>query len=376
MSQVFSFVPASLVIISILMIALAISQDPLIRNRWPARVVAGYWAAMVVYFVGTREVPYDSDMAVYLGQFARAAATPSLMDYLTSVDGDRAFAVFQWGLSRVGADPRIFTLAVALVTVAATWLASRLVLPAPSAAVAFFACTLSPFFVFYATNTVRQGLAVSVLLAGSVALMNDRHSVRRWGLALVALAPLVHLSAAVPAVLAIYLWWRPMRTSRCLMLWAVAGLTYVTGFNAKLLAYFGGDERLSQYADADVLKAYGGGVNRLDFLVLSVILVIGAMILARSALDAEPAEAERMHFLVNLLILWNAYFLCMGFLAYSDRFAAYSWLLFPLCAGRLVLSPSPGKGDLLKLAFVTAPIALTVYLQGVPDVIQQTSVIG
>lgn len=370
--------PASFAVISLFVLVIAVSQESLVRNRWTATVTGGYWAAMVVYIVGTKEVRYGSDMAVYLGQFARAAASPSLVAHLRSVESDRAFAAFQWGIARVGSEPWMFTLAVALVSVAATWLAARLLLPPPSAIVVLFACTVSPFFVSYATNTVRQGLASSILLAGVAALLSEERIVRRWGLVLVVLGPFVHLSAAVPAIIAVLLRWRPMRTSHCLVIWAVAAVSYVTGLNSRLLSFFGGGayERLSQYARRDVVETYGGGVNRPDFLVLGLILVFGVVLLARTARAADPDAARRADFLVNLLILWNAYFLCMGFLAYSDRFAAYSWLLFPLCVGYLTLSSSFSRSQLLRFAFVVAPIAIAVYLQGIPDVIQQTTTVG
>jgi hypothetical protein len=347
------------------------------QHAWNARSIALVWMSTVVISCAVRQVRYPSDMALYVSYFRAAPAYDSLGRFLAGGESDKGFFVFQYLLAKVSGDQRLLMGSIALVICLSYWSAIRLLVPPAAAVVVFFATVMFPFFAFYVSNTARQGMAVSlVLLALSAASRNTRTMRVLASVALV-VAVSVHLSAMLPAAAVVMLMVRLPSVKFCLLVWLASAALFVSGLNARLTSLLPiSDQRFSQYSGFRTVADYAGGVNRLDFFALSALLIVGVIFLRSRIVSESAAEERTSQFLVCGFVLFNAIFLCLGFLAYSDRVAAYSWLMTPVVVGYLLYRNDRPPAVAGRVAMVISVCAVTFATQGWPELLEQLPIVG
>ena len=290
-------------------------------------------------------VTQDSDLFIYSVQFERSRYV-GVLESMAQADRDAAFAGVMSLAARAGASFEQFWAGLVVVLVLSIAAAIRAAAGLPRAALV---TAFLPFwfpFVNFSTNTLRQGLAASlVVLAMSGRGVGRTRLVLLWG------ACLVHWSALVPAILVtLHLWLRPSRQALWMMLLGGAAL-FVTGANATLLRPLAGANDLSgSYTSEESFVLYGDAGNRLDFFVFTCALVAIAAVLEHLARRENPA-------LDGFLVLCLAYFL-FGFVAFSDRIASFAWVYWVVVLGVAVRSralvavprtPAPGRASVARV---------------------------
>lgn len=186
---------------------------------------------------------------------------------------------------------------------------------------AILACMGSFSFFAYSVNTIRQGMAASLLIA---AFANYK---RRWVMfALMALSFGMHKSMLAPMaafILAAFVgipWLAWITWAGALLLSVTIGQSlsnYITS-----ISYFAEDDKFLRYAQG-VGQDKGG--FRWDFIVYSILPVLITFVLARPDVRRDPLYRR----LLTTFLLTNAFWLCVIYAAYSDRFAYLSWFLLP-----------------------------------------------
>lgn len=344
---------------------------------WNARAIALVWSCTIVAASAVRQVRYPSDMGLYVSAFRQASAYDSMRAFLAGRTSDPGFSVFQYALAKASSDQRLLMGAIALVICLSFWLAIRLLLSPAPAVVVFFATTIFPFFAFYVANTARQGMAVALIVFALCAVCRNTRWMRLVAAFLLMVAVSLHLSAALPAAAVVLMMLRVPSVKASLWVWLASALLYMTGLNAQLLSFVAiADERFAQYSDFQAISGYAGGTNRLDFFALSAVLVIAVLWLHARSETGMPGDERIARILVSSFLLFNAVFLCLGFLAFSDRTAAYSWLMTPLVIGYLLFRGDRLANALERIAFVLGVCAITFATQGWPELLERTPIVG
>ena len=183
----------------------------------------------------------------------------------------------------------------------------------------FFATICSLGFYAYGTNTLRQGLALSIFL---IALVHRDHKFKYIIYALIAV--LIHKSLIIPA-LAFYIIKKYNPKNNYIYFWFFClFLTLVVGNS--LAAYLGdfvssSDNRLNNYVSGKN-EVYKAGF-KLNFLIYSIApIVYGLKIKAK-------INNEFYNKMLSLYIVVNAIWLLVIRIAFTDRFAYLSWFLIP-----------------------------------------------
>ena len=185
--------------------------------------------------------------------------------------------------------------------------------------IVFFATICSLGFYAYGTNTLRQGLALSIFLIALV------HRDRKFKYIIYALiAVLIHKSLIIPALAFyiikkynlknnyIYFWFF------CLFLTIVVGNS-LAGYLGDFLS--GSDNRLNNYVTGKN-EVYNAGF-KLNFLIYSIApIVYGLKIKAK-------INNEFYNKMLSLYIVVNAIWLLVIRIPFTDRFAYLSWFLIP-----------------------------------------------
>lgn len=328
-------------------------QDAVVVNRW--NVVPMVGIVVLLTAVATATSDNDaSDRGLYTRHF-------QWLDQSDSASGARFFEdepLFNWllwALARLvpPTEGALFGV-VALLVCAGVLFAYGRLLPLWAVLPAFLTLLASGFLTNYAGVVIRQGLAIGCLLAALALAVQRRGRVLTLLVLLVA-ASLLHWTAVAPAlaVLAVRLRDIPLRTA--VAGWVVLAVLFVAGVQGALL---GGLTQylpaVSEYSRAEIFASYGGTANRLDFLALSAVVLAVALWLRRLARTPDPVTDR----LVVVYVLWNALFLALGFVAFSDRLAAYSWFLAPLLLWRPL--GEAGARSTVPLLLMGATIGLGV----------------
>ncbi|RKR76129.1 EpsG family protein [Frondihabitans australicus] len=240
-----------------------------------------------------------------------------------TTSGEPAYVIFFWVLSRLGIESTGLFGVVGLVSVVAVVLGARLLLPTWRLPLVLFVSVSLGFMPSFASVVVRQGMAMSFMFI-AICLILRGH---RWAWApFLAVATLFHHSVLPLTILLALLALIRLPLRVALVVWGLAAALFLTGLQTRVLGPIAtAMPEIAEYTDPSVVAHYTGGVNRLDFLLLSAILLATGLFFRR--LSTTPAWYTR---LVTLFACLNVYFLLFGFIAYSDRLGAYSWLLAPL----------------------------------------------
>ena len=183
----------------------------------------------------------------------------------------------------------------------------------------FFATICSLGFYAYGTNTLRQGLALSVFL---IALVHRDHKFKYF--VYVVIAILIHKSLIIPAV-AFYIIKKYNLKNNYIYFWFFC-LLLTLAIGNTLAAYLGdfvssSDNRLNNYIEGEN-TTYKAGF-KLNFLIYSIAPIIYGLKMK------AKINNEFYNSMLSLYIVVNAIWLLVIRIAFTDRFAYLSWFLIP-----------------------------------------------
>ena len=187
----------------------------------------------------------------------------------------------------------------------------------------FLLCCFASFgFSSYGVNTIRGGLALSLLLIGI-----SFHKKMIWFFVFSIVAILCHKSMLLPFV-AFYVTRYNNTTKFYLYFWFLCFLisflnvSFITNFIQAILGE--SDDRYSSYMSEETLERYKAGF-RLDFIIYSALpILVGRFYLFK--LKLEDVFYQR---LFNTYLFANAIWLLVIRMAFTDRMAYLSWFLIP-----------------------------------------------
>src|SRR5699024_5294487 len=261
--------------------------------------------------------------------------------YTARTEGrEPAFLLFNWLVGTITHDAHVFFLITA--ALCSLMLATTLWVILGSGwqtAVVFYLTYCFGFFIDYSSFLLRQGLSISFLFLALALIL--RGAKRPWVILLLGIGVLFHWSSAVPAGLILLIAVMRLRTDILVGVWTLFSLSYFTGLNSRLAEPLGSHiEQVETYSDPALAQSYAGGTNRPIFWVLSAGPLAFAYA-ARKRLDTLPEWYPK---LLNAFLLLNCYYLCLGFVYFGDRLAAYSWSIVPVLVALPFLGWS-GKGQ-------------------------------
>ena len=286
-------------------------------------------ACVIILYMGLRN-PYGpfGDTINYTSGFKKIASDPSAFHLVVS--GEWLFHNLSNFIAKTTGDVKILFLICAFIYVGSLWLAlvrifgDHYYIP--------FIVVLSMFtFWNYGVNGIRNGMGASMFI---LALSFADDIPMMAFLAFLALG--CHKSVILMIGAATISWF--MKSSRLFfVIWVTAVIaSYFAGNTIQNyianIGFLGEDNRFNYYmtTDADTLLRWEGvHVNtgfRWDFLAYSAITVfVGYYFIFR-----RKFQDEYYHWLYNIYLLTNAFWVLVIRVAYSNRFAQISWFIMPV----------------------------------------------
>lgn len=296
-----------------------------------------------------------SDRGVYLDLFVQLSSASS--PFAVDSDADPLFLATLWALGQLGnPSPELLFGFTTLVLSVSYYVACRAFLTGWAAVLSLLTLCAVGLLEAYSVVALRQGLAISAVM---LTLFAFRGKGLRWPLLLAfcGAAVLFHWSAIGPVLVVLLVRYRLFRLRLAVGVWCVLAIAYVSSLQARLFAGLSTWlPQMEEYSSSGAYANYGSEGNRFAFLAVSG----AALALFLWALRAEgfsPTSDTEFRQLVELYVGFNCFFLALGFIAFSDRIAAYSWflapLLFWLCVERARWS---------LVAMLTTPLVLIAIL--------------
>ncbi|PFG15091.1 EpsG family protein [Bacillus sp. es.036] len=309
---------------------LSAQPNSILNNKYNVYVILFCLILFITFKIGALEIDSTNDMPIYFQDFLNYHQL-SLFEALDYSDKERLFTIMQWTFSKISISPIFFKVASWLLFITLFLISLKKIFN-PYQILAILIGYITNFIFFaYILNTMRQGLAISILFIALLILISGKKQDKTFYIAIIC-APLVHVSA-LPLSLALFvLKIFDVKLRSLITIWIFSALLFLTHLNKVVLGVVG-DIFISSYSDGSLLNVYTGGVNRLDFFVFSMVFLLWGLWIRR--LLKYKVNFNMYNKLLKIYVMFNIYFLLLGFVTYSDRIAAFSWFLIPL----LILLP-------------------------------------
>ena len=266
------------------------------------------------------------------------------------------YVLFMWMVSNGGQTTHWLYFCVGSVCAIVYVLAILKLVPSWQAPLVWLTTLALGFFTSYAGLVARQGLSMAMLFAAVCLILSGTRS--RWWVVLLFLAALLHWSAIPIAVTIALATFSRLHLRVAVTIWVAAAVLFLVGVQQTVLGPVANMvPGLNNYVDVSLNRDYTGGVNRRDFLLFSLgIMVIGLLTVWK--FSPSPWYPRLMVFYCVL----NTYFLLFGFILFSDRLAAYSWMLAPLILATPFAAPKSTIGRMETVGFVMVIIAFGFFV--------------
>ena len=235
---------------------------------------------------------------------------------------DVGFSVYTYIIKQIADDYIFYFLVTAFLYLIGYFVFARSFFEKRYALFFLLSCFVSFGFSSYGVNTIRGGLALSLLLIGI-----SYHKKMIWFFVFSMLAILCHKSMLLPFV-AFYLTRFNNTTKFYLYFWFLClvisflNVSFITTFIQVILGE--SDDRYSSYMSEETLERYKVGF-RVDFIIYSAIpILVGRFYLFK--LKLKDVIYQR---LFNMYLFANAIWLLVIRMAFTDRMAYLSWFLIP-----------------------------------------------
>jgi hypothetical protein len=310
----------------LILISSLIPPNTLLKNRYISSAITFILIALMVVYIPTWNV-YVSDMVRYIDAFETMQLL-SLKQVFNMYDWEPLFLITQWILSKLFDNRDFFVISVFLFYIFILIKAvKKIFLPWHSMFVVFlFLCY--PFFYGYIFNGIRQGIAMVILLLALGYWLKKPHSLKFY--ILIIIAGLFHYSSFIFSTVLLVVLMFNLRLRTLLLIWFGSLVLFMTGLNDLILnfSFIADIEYIEGYTNNEVTE-YFGGANNLAYILLSVISLLVSLYFFRN-IQLDEKHKEVYLVIIKCYTAFNSVFLLLGFIAYGNRLASFSWFIVPI----------------------------------------------
>lgn len=311
--------PIYITIFVFVIIISAAKKNSILNNRYTNNAIVFLLFITITISIYNIDIHSVPDLKNYLRRFENLSYMN--FDMLTSslsIKNEPLFDIFQWLVAKTFGSFKLFVALVWIIIFINFYKTLKNIFD--SSMLLFVFVSYLSFFIFfnYVVNVMRQGLAISfILLAISILVINKNKFTFYIS---ILIAPLLHITALPLSIILITL--RLFNIKFVIITWALSILVFVTGINARIFS--GLEFELMDIYTSSSLYARYSSINRIDFLAFSVFFAILFIFFSRRL------KSDAYNILLKIYLIFNIYFLLLGFIAFNDRLAAYSWMLIPI----------------------------------------------
>lgn len=311
------------------------APNSIANNRYTNTAIMTVMVTLVTLSVVTREIVSDTN------QYVSWYQQMSDLDWSTAryyFDTDILFFFVQWLMSKITTNPTALLTALWMLFILPLLLSIKRIFNPWERNIVLLGYLCFPFFYSYATVALRQGIAITVVILTLVWAIQGKPLKKIIPLAIA--AGLFHWSAFIFSFIILLNRKFNFRFRSTVIVWFLAALMFLTDSQQILLSpVIELIPDVDAYTSSAVNARYSGGTNRLDFLLFSFFWLVVFKIF-----HVFINRDFTYYHLLNSYVLFNSVYLILGFVAFSDRIASYSWMLIPLLTFYPILKSNKGRG--------------------------------
>lgn len=298
------------------------NKKTLLNNNINTKLVFFLLLISVSVNIAFRDTDY-SDTMVYTKVFSEMRYI-GFMDAFQYFGGEKLFNIIVWTTAQFTENVYIFLLII-WVLFAIPFIKSLYKLFLPwQVAVVFFTYVNFPFFIYYTQNTIRQGVAIALLLYAITLWLKGEKGKTYY--TILVITPFLHWMCTPFSMLLLFASKINLKLRMFIGIWTILAAAFVTNTNKLLiLPIWNLIPNIDAYTGSWAMSEYGNKVNRIDFLVFS-----GFWIVVSTLFYQFVYRNDTYIKLIKIYVMFNSLFLLLGFVAYSDRIAINSWFLIPI----------------------------------------------
>lgn len=211
------------------------------------------------------------------------------------------------------------------------------------------------FYYSYILNGIRQGIAFACVIYLIGLLFKNKYI----NALIFSIIPIMFHYSSIPIVLIVFLikYLNKYLTIKLLIIiYIMLSILYIFDLQYIFVGYLP-INYLLEYSSSDLVE-YFGEVNNLIFLIYNTIfLIIFYFYYSKNKND------NSFIYIYKIYIGFSLYFILFGFIAFSNRIAAYSWLIIPVVIA-LILENEKNKKLVLPILIITIIIGI---FSGIPQ---------
>ena len=302
------------------------NDNSLIRNKYSSNFIISILILTTIAYIPSWNL-YRSDMVNYINLFLNINALE--FTDLFSTKWEPLFSITVWFISKLTDSQNLFIISIYLLMVTILLFALRKLYLPQHVIFVLFAFLSYPFFYIYSFNVLRQGIAMMLIILAISLWIEKKYSLKFF-LTLIA-AGLFHSSSILFSTALFFMLLFRLKTRTLLFFWVISAFLFITNLNQLILnfQFIQNSSYVETYTSQRFLEAYGGQTNKLNFFIFSIFFIFLFLYLyKRQQLKEEKKIIYNL--LIKVYIVFNSIFLLLGFVAYSDRVASYSWIFIPI----------------------------------------------
>ncbi|WP_436891275.1 EpsG family protein [Mammaliicoccus sciuri] len=263
-----------------------------------------YWSVYLLYLVITFPIEKATDYYSYLSSFNIIQKT-SIYDLFSLSLFEPLFRIIAWILLNIFSNNAYLVIVVIIniIIIIAIYINFHNKI-LPSFAIAIY--IYLPLFLPMSTNILRQMLVVSLILL----ILGGKNRFRIINFCL----PFIHMSSLIITIYLLF-----AKRINLKLLYCITGASAILFLSSTNTFIFGHILSINYYSSDAIFKHYGNIGNRPDFFIITTfILALSVLLFKKKLINI---------YIFKYTLVTSAFYFCMGYQAFSERFAIYNWIL-------------------------------------------------
>ncbi|MFC6040248.1 EpsG family protein [Paenisporosarcina macmurdoensis] len=282
----------------------------------------------------------------------------SLMEALDIINYENAFIILQWVVNLLDM-PIEFNFLIIYLVFIIIFIVAIYILFNHYSIYFVFLYIYFPFFITLGGNILRQGLSISFLLLSiSILIRYKKKTIYFFISAL--FASFFHYTALPLILILVVVNIFKIKMNHLIYIWIFLSFSFFMKLPNILTNLLIPISYINSYISESSLNNYGNQTYRMDFYLFGAFFLLFGLITNKYVFNYK----DRIYTsILKIYIIFNCYFLILGFISYSDRVAIFSWILIPMIMiyPLLILNK---KIPLVYPAFATLIFILFLFLNG------------
>lgn len=327
-------------------------KDTILKNRFISFAIIFILVSTILLYIPSWDL-YYADMIRYLSAYNRMNYL-KLSQAFNEYSWEPLFILTQWIISKISTSSSVFIITMFLISFLLMYKSAKILFLPWQRVYIIFTFMCYPFFYDYIFNGIRQGIAMMLLILAFSYWTKKQNSFKFF--ISIALSGLFHYTAFIFSFIMLVILNFNLRLRTIILFWIITATLFLTGENATLLEFnfITKITYIDIYTSNEITHTFEKFNNVYHLFFSAFFLILSLLFLKYIRMGDKEKETYRL--LIKCYTMFNSVFLMLGFIAYANRIAAFSWQIIPILVAYPILNKKKHSTYLLFLLILVASL--------------------